>query len=61
MTKEKLREGLVIALIVSGFLWVLYLIFKIKGYAGVDLDSLSDEEIALIKNSIRTKIGRAHV
>ncbi len=56
MTKEKLREGLVIALIVSGFLWVLYLIFKIKGYAGVDLDSLSDEEIAVIKNSIRTTV-----
>lgn len=53
---EKAREGFIIALIVAGFLWVLYLIMKIKGYGDLNLDTLSDEEIAAIKTSIRSTV-----
>ncbi|GBD98912.1 putative inner membrane protein [bacterium BMS3Abin07] len=51
--KFNLREGLVFALIMSGFFFVLYLILKIKSYAALNVDTLSDEDIAVIKHSIR--------
>jgi len=53
---EKLREGLVAALIVAGFGLALYLVFRIKSYAGLDISSLSDEEIALLKKSIHSTL-----
>ncbi len=50
---SKGRNALGIALIVGGFIWVIYLILKIKGYATVNADSLSEEKVAAIKASIR--------
>ncbi len=50
---EKARQHLIVAMIAGGMVWVIYLIFKIKGYASVDAGSLSDEQIAAIKDSIR--------
>lgn len=44
MSKERIRNTLGIILIIIGFIWVLYLIFKIKGFAGT-VGSLSDEQI----------------
>ncbi len=52
MSKEKLRESIVIALVAVGFIVVLYLIFKIKAYAGLDSSDMSDDQIAMIKSSI---------
>ncbi|HHN64223.1 MAG TPA: YeeE/YedE family protein [Nitrospirae bacterium] len=53
---EKAREGFIIALIIAGFLWVIYLIMKIKGFGDLNVDNLSDEEIAAIKSSIRSTV-----
>ncbi|GBE13133.1 putative inner membrane protein [bacterium BMS3Bbin14] len=56
MSKEKLREGGVIALIVIGFAVTLYLIFKIKSYAGIDFSAASEDKIAMVKSSIHTTL-----
>ncbi len=52
MSRERSREGFIIALILAGLLWVIYLIFKLKGYGSLDVESLSDEQIEAIKASI---------
>jgi len=54
--EEKLREGLVMALIAVGFIVVLYLIFRIKSYAGLDSSALSDEQITMLKSSIHSTL-----
>ncbi len=56
MSKERLREGLVIALVWAGFIWVGILVFKIKAFTGVDPGGLSDEEISAITASIRYSV-----
>ncbi len=53
---EKAREGFIIVLVIAGFLWVIYLIMKIKGYGDLNLDTLSDEELEVIKSSIRSTV-----
>jgi hypothetical protein len=53
---EKAREGFIIALVIAGFLWVIYLIMKIKGYGDLNVETLSDEEIEAIKSSIRSTV-----
>jgi len=50
------REWLIITLIVAGFIWTLYLIYKIKSYGSLNIDDLSDEQIEAIKHSIRTTV-----
>lgn len=54
--KGRVQEGLIIMLIVAGFLWTVFLIFKIMGYAGIDAGSLTDGEIAGIKDAIRRSV-----
>ncbi len=56
MSKEKLRESLVMAVIAAGFIIVLFLIFKIKAYGMLDSSAMSDEEISVLKNSIHTTL-----
>jgi len=56
MSQEKIREGAVFAMVVLGFIGVLFLIFKIKGYASIDSSSLSDEEIAVIKGAVHNTL-----
>ncbi|NOY53493.1 MAG: YeeE/YedE family protein [Deltaproteobacteria bacterium] len=56
MAKQKIREFIVILLIIAGFVGVLYLIFRTRGFLTLDPDSLSDEEIALIKAAIRNHV-----
>ncbi len=54
--QEKIREGLVAGLIAVGFTVALYLVFRIKSYAGLDTSAMSDEEIGLLKHSVRTSL-----
>ena len=56
MVKEKLREGLIMALVGAGFIWTGVLVFRIKAFAGVDPGGLSDAEINTIKTSIRFSV-----
>ncbi len=56
MGTSRAREALVIAGIMAGFVAVLLLILKIRAYGAVAADQLSDEEIAAIKDSIRTLV-----
>ncbi len=53
---EKGREGLVITIIAAGFIFVLYLIYRIYSFGSLDIDNLSDEEIEAIKLSIRSMV-----
>jgi uncharacterized membrane protein YedE/YeeE len=57
MSKENLREGLIMALVAAGFIWAAALVLRIKGFAGVDPEALSDEEIDAVKNSIRYSVA----
>ncbi len=54
--KQKIREGIVLLLIVAGFMATLVLIFKIRRYLSIDPDTLSDEDLAAIKQSIKTTV-----
>ncbi len=56
MGKEKFREGVVVALVVAAFAGVLFLIFKIKGYAGLDSSAMSDEDISAVKAAIHSTL-----
>ncbi len=56
MSKERLREGLIMALVGVGFIGVGILVFKIKAFTGVDPGGLSDEEISAITASIRYSV-----
>ncbi len=56
MLKDKIKNTLGIALLIGGFIWVIYLVFKIKGYGTTDIGSLSDAEITGIKDSIRQSV-----
>ncbi len=56
MSKRQVREFIVTLLIIMGFIWVLYLIFQMRGFLSLDPDSLSDEKIAMIKDSIRNHV-----
>ncbi len=44
------------ALMLGAFLWVMYSIMKIKGYASLDAGTLSDEQITAAKSSIQTAV-----
>jgi uncharacterized membrane protein YedE/YeeE len=52
METGKTKTTIGFALIIAAFLCVIYLIFRIKGYAAMDVETLSDEKIAAIKESI---------
>lgn len=52
MSKGKIRDTLGFILIIGGFLSVLYLIFRIKGYAAI-AGSLSEDKVAGVISSIR--------
>lgn len=53
---SKGRKILGAAMMLGAFLWVVYFIAKIKGYASLDAGTLSDEQIAGAKNSIQTAV-----
>ncbi|MBI5181292.1 MAG: YeeE/YedE family protein [Nitrospirae bacterium] len=52
MEKGKTKTTVGFALIIAAFLCVIYLIFRIKGYAAIDVGTLSDEKVTAIKESI---------
>ncbi|MFZ3091517.1 MAG: YeeE/YedE family protein [Nitrospirota bacterium] len=52
MSKGKIRDTLGFILIIGGFLSVLYLIFRIKGYAAI-AGSLPEDKVAGVISSIR--------
>jgi len=56
MSKQQIRELIVTLLIIAGFIGVLYLIFQTRGLLSLDPDSLSDEDVALIKGAIRNHV-----
>jgi len=56
MGKEKFREGVVVALVVAAFAGVLFLIFRIKGYADLDSSAMSDEDISAVKVTIQNTL-----
>ncbi|MEJ2683177.1 MAG: YeeE/YedE family protein [Candidatus Sulfobium sp.] len=53
---SKGRKVLGVALIIGVILWIGYYIVKIKGYANIDADPLSDDKIAAIKSSIHSAV-----
>lgn len=53
---SKGRKVLGIALMAGAIVWIVYYIIKIKGYTTIDAGSLSDEQIAAIKSSIRSAV-----
>ncbi|MDA8168903.1 MAG: YeeE/YedE family protein [Nitrospiraceae bacterium] len=53
---SKGRKFIGIALMTGVFLWIIYYIVRMKGYASMDASSLSDEQIAAIKNSIQSSV-----
>jgi uncharacterized membrane protein YedE/YeeE len=53
---SKGRKILGAALVVGAFLWTIYFIIRIRGYASIDASSLSDEQIAAAKESIKTAV-----
>ncbi|HFQ81895.1 MAG TPA: YeeE/YedE family protein [Desulfobacterales bacterium] len=56
MSKENFREGIVTALVVIGFVGVVFLVYKIKAYAGLDSSNMSDAEIAAAKSAIHNTL-----
>ncbi|MEJ2696634.1 MAG: YeeE/YedE family protein [Candidatus Sulfobium sp.] len=53
---SKGRKVFGIALMIGAVLWIVYYILKIKGYTTIDASSLSDDQIAAIKTSIRSAV-----
>ena len=52
----KTKTTIGFALIIGAFIGVLCLILKVKGYASMDVGTLSDEQITAIKGSINTMV-----
>ncbi len=56
MKSSKIKTTVGFALIIGVFVWILYLILKVKGYAAIDAGTLSDGQITAIKGSIRMMV-----
>ena len=56
METGKMKTTIGFALIIGAFISVLYLIFKIIGYAAIDVGTLTDEQITAIKGSINMMV-----
>ncbi len=56
MSGRRLKDWFGAALVCAGFLLLLYLVFKVKGYGEIDASSLSEEEVERIKDSVRNSV-----